>query len=112
MKLANPERAVVDPAKVRDYLLSPEHPVGRFKAAVFAAAGYERADWPRLQTDLRATAHLDAVALEPTPFGQKYVVAAMLQAPRRRDFAVRVVWLVRRGEGFPRLVTAYPRVRQ
>lgn len=112
MKLPNPDHAVVDAAKVRDYLLSPEHPVGRFKATVFAGAGYERADWPRLQADLRATAELDAEALEPTPFGQKYVVAAMLQAPYRRDFAVRVVWLVRRGETFPRFVTAYPRARQ
>ena len=112
MKLPHPDRAVVEAAKVRDYLLSPEHPVGRFKAAVFAAAGYERADWPRLQADLQATARLEAEAMEPTPFGQKYAVAAMLQAPRRPDFAVRVIWLVRRGEAFPRLVTAYPRARQ
>ena len=42
MKLPNAARAIVDEAKVRDYLLSPEHPVGRFKARVFRAAGYER----------------------------------------------------------------------
>jgi len=30
--LPNPERAFVAPNKVRDYLLSPSHPVGRFKA--------------------------------------------------------------------------------
>lgn len=34
-KLPNAEQAVVEPAKVRDYLLSSAHPVGRFKAVVF-----------------------------------------------------------------------------
>ncbi|MFO0327747.1 MAG: DUF6883 domain-containing protein, partial [Gemmatimonadota bacterium] len=42
--------------KVRDYLLSPEHPVGRFKARVFAAAGYRREAWQQLREELRALA--------------------------------------------------------
>ena len=37
MKLPRAEHAVVEDAKVRDYLLSREHPVGRFKAAFFGA---------------------------------------------------------------------------
>jgi hypothetical protein len=40
MKLPGADRAIVDAAKVRDYLLSPEHPVGRFKAVFFGALGY------------------------------------------------------------------------
>jgi hypothetical protein len=32
MKLPNAERAEAPPEKLRDYLLSPSHPVGRFKA--------------------------------------------------------------------------------
>ncbi|GJG85381.1 hypothetical protein tb265_05620 [Gemmatimonadetes bacterium T265] len=42
MKLPNAERAVVDPAKVRDYLLSPDHPVGESKARFFATLGLTR----------------------------------------------------------------------
>jgi hypothetical protein len=34
------EKAEIDPAKIRDYLLSLTHPVGRFKAPFFAALGY------------------------------------------------------------------------
>ncbi|HKH48502.1 MAG TPA: adhesin, partial [Thermoanaerobaculia bacterium] len=45
MKLPGADRAIVDEAKVRDYLLSSEHPVGRFKAAFFANVGYTRQDW-------------------------------------------------------------------
>ena len=38
MRLPNAERAVVDIEKLRDYCLSGEHPRGRHKARVFAAA--------------------------------------------------------------------------
>ena len=38
MKLPNSDRAVVEIAKLRDYCLNPEHPHGKHKARVFAAA--------------------------------------------------------------------------
>jgi len=40
VRIRNAEHAVVDPAKLRDYLLSPEHPVGRAKARYFTALGF------------------------------------------------------------------------
>ena len=46
--LPNSERACIEPAKVRDYLLSVAHPVGRFKAVVFLALGYRAESWERL----------------------------------------------------------------
>ena len=79
MRLPNPDRAVVDDAKVRDYLLSREHPIGRFKAAVFAWAGYRRESWQSLKADLVAV-----------------------------TLPVTTIWLVPRGSEFPRLVTVYP----
>jgi len=112
MLLPNPDRAVVDEAKVRDYLLSAEHPIGRFKAAAFASAGYRRDDWPILRTDLLATARLEAALQAQTPFGQTYEIPAILRGPAGRELAVTVIWVVRRGEDFARLVTAYPRTRQ
>jgi uncharacterized protein DUF6883 len=108
--LPNPDRAVVEAAKVRDYLLSTEHPVGRFKAAVFASAGYDRDRWTVLQADLLETALLEPTVEAGTAFGQKFEVLAILRGARR-ELAVTVIWLVRRGEDFPRLVTAYPRSR-
>jgi len=44
VKLLGVERGVIDAAKIRDYLLSDSHPVGRFKAAFFVAMGYSAAD--------------------------------------------------------------------
>lgn len=44
MALPNAELACIEPEKIRDYLLSPTHPIGRFKAMVFTTAlGYNQA---------------------------------------------------------------------
>jgi hypothetical protein len=46
MVLSGAEHAVVDAAKIRDYLLSHAHPIGRFKGVFFEALGYVHSDWP------------------------------------------------------------------
>jgi hypothetical protein len=40
MRIPGAERAVLDDAKVRDYLLSAEHRVGSAKARFFAQLGH------------------------------------------------------------------------
>lgn len=111
MQIPNADRAVIDPAKLRDYVLSSTHPVGRFKAPFFLSLGYATADWHRLEADLRSQ-HLpqDAVPAAPTPYGQKYVIRATLVGPAGRAARVVTVWVVRLGEDFARFVTAYPEV--
>ncbi len=52
MRLPNAEYAVVDKAKVREYLLSTEHPVGRFKARFFRAHCYSTTEWTLLRDAL------------------------------------------------------------
>ncbi len=111
MFLPNPDLAVVDPAKIQRYLLSSEHPEGRFKSVVFERAGYRPAEWQILQQHLAATARREVRRVVPTPFGHQYEISAILRGPAGRDLAVVAAWLVRRGEAFPRLVTAYPRSR-
>jgi hypothetical protein len=82
----NPDRAVVDPRKVRDYLLSHEHPVGRFKAVI---------SLPSLE--------LTGPFLKMTGLhDRKYEVPAILTGPAGRELSVLTVWLVRRVEDFPR----------
>ena len=109
MQLPGAERAYVDSVKVRDYLLSPEHPVGRGKARFFAALGFRRAEWPALQAALLALAREgDASVGEAIPFGQKYRVRGMIQGPNGRVAAVETAWIVLAGEEVPRLITAFP----
>jgi len=45
MKLPNGEQASIDERKVREYLLSPSHPVGRFKLKFFAGIGFGPDNW-------------------------------------------------------------------
>ncbi len=109
MKLPAADRARIDPSKVRDYLLSPSHPVGRFKAAFFVSIGFKQAEWQALVAELaRLAADGEAVQTEATAFGQKYEVRGMITAPSGRSAMVLSAWIVRGGETFARFVTAHP----
>jgi len=102
LRIPNAERAVIEPAKLHAYLLSRNHPIGRFKAAFFLALGYSSENWRQLEAALRSQ-HLsqDATAEAPTPYGQKYAIRATLGGPSGNSAEVVSVWVVRTGEEFP-----------
>jgi hypothetical protein len=103
------ERAIVAPEKVRDYLLSLEHPVGRGKARFFAGIGFTHSGWEALQRALLDIARGGpARQLSGSAHGQKYEVRAMLEGPNGRTALVITIWIIPGGEDSPRLVTAYP----
>ena len=109
-KLPNAHRAFVDPRKVRDYLLSFGHREGRYKAAFFFNLGYSGRRWARLHADLLELAQMaEAVVAERTAYGQKYLTVGLLTGASGRQAEVAVVWIIRRDEDFPRLVTVVPR---
>jgi hypothetical protein len=109
MRLPNAERAIVDEAKVRGYLLSTEHPVGRFKAAFLRQLGFTDANWQELQRALLALAQTGDATLDSTSaYGRKFRVRAMLQGPTGRSMSLVAVWIIRSGEDVPRFVTAFP----
>jgi hypothetical protein len=107
--LPNADNAIIEPTKVRDYLLSTTHPVGRFKSVVFTSLGYTAESWEILAKDIRLLAHSDQVKLgQSTPYGQKYEVSGKLVGPNGRVGSFVSVWLVKPDDLLPRLVTAYP----
>jgi hypothetical protein len=109
VKLPFAERAIVDASKVRDYLLSTEHPVGRFKARVFGAAGYRQRDWSRLHRDFLALATtIDVELTASDKHGQRFVGTGVLVGPNGSLLPVTTIWIIRSGEAEPRFVTAYP----
>ena len=110
LSLPNSGRAVVDAAKVRDYLLSETHPVGRFKAAFFANLGYSADHWELLCDDLLALGRAGPAAPgKPSAFGRTFEVDGILIGPSGRSAGVKTVWIVRANEDLPRFVTAFPR---
>ena len=104
MLLPNADRAEIDPTKLRDYLLSPTHPVGRFKARFFNALGYIAAEWQTLEADLRIQ-HLSqpARAGANVTYGQSYTIRAILMGPNGQAAVVVSVWFIGAASDVPGL---------
>ena len=110
MKLPNGGVAIVEERKIREYLVSRSHPVGRFKARFFASLGYGPDNWRVLAAAIRGLAtHEDAQLVEENEHGRKYMVQGTLTGPQGRSAEVVSVWIIRVGDDVPRLVTVYPR---
>ncbi|MEO7084019.1 MAG: DUF6883 domain-containing protein, partial [Gemmatimonadaceae bacterium] len=85
------------------------HPTGRGKARFFVGLGFSAAEWPVLQAALVAHARCEDVSDPiPNPFGRKFIVRGMMEAPQGRAAHVVSVWIILQGEDWPRLLTAYP----
>jgi len=107
MKLPNTDLAEITESKLRDYLLSKDHPVGRFKAAFFARLGYSQESWRRLETDIRRLLSGDAEEVGSSEYGRKFLVRGTLNGPAGRANVI-TAWILLNGEQRPRLITAYP----
>lgn len=113
MKVPNVDQALVPREKVAEYLLNPDHPVGRTKAAFFTGHGFIRDSWGVLADALRGhlVDHEVSNAVETT-FGTKYVIEGPLLAPDGRKPLVRSIWMIDLGTNYPRFVSAYPRRKE
>ena len=110
MKLPNGEKPAIDERKIREYLLSTSHPVGRFKARFFAGIGFGVQDWRELSSAIaRVAATGEAEHGQASEYGRKYLVSGTLTGPDGRSAEVVSVWIVRPGDDAPRLVTVYPK---
>ncbi|MCL4819622.1 MAG: hypothetical protein KJ067_10790 [Vicinamibacteria bacterium] len=107
MKL--PEPLAINDLKVRLYLLSHTHPVGRSKARLFSALGFGRSSHAAFVAEiLRIGRSGEVTKQEATPYGTKYTVEGELTGPRGHRRVV-TVW-IQAGAGQPvRLVTVRPR---
>ncbi|MFO7884044.1 MAG: hypothetical protein R6U68_04415 [Desulfobacteraceae bacterium] len=108
MKILNAEQAIIPPEKLRDYLLSPSHPVGKFKAVFFQIIGYNNKNWQELESALRSLLNKEASEGKYTEFGQKYEIKGNIIGPTGKSAEIVTVWIIRKGERFPRFITAYP----
>ena len=108
-RLPSLDRAEIPPAKLRDYLLNPEHPVGRDKARFFAGLGFQRVRWVELHWALLSHAAAGEVQVPPLGrFGQKYLVRGSIRGPNGGSALLVAVWIIADPTAGPRFVTAYP----
>lgn len=109
MLLPNGDRAIIDPAKLRDYCLSPAHPRGKHKARLFAAAlGFTQTDWPILHAALaKAAQGNEATLTRSDEYGRVYEMT-FLTTGKTRTVTILAVWIVEPPDDLPRLVSCYP----
>jgi hypothetical protein len=99
----------IDDRKVRGYLLSPTHPLGRFKARVFRASGFDETNVEAFVAELRRiAATAEVTEVEDTQFGRKYTVPGDLRGPVSTAQVI-TVWIQETGQTGVRLVTVRPR---
>jgi hypothetical protein len=109
MELPNKSRAYVPPEKIRDYLLSETHAVGKSKAGYFRSYGFNNDSANQLQRGLLAIAHAgQVVSAETSPHGTKYIIDGGLETPKGVMIRVRTIWIIEKGQDSPRFITAYP----
>jgi len=109
MKIPNADKAIIDPDKLSDYILSPKHPVGRFKAAFFERLGYSLEKWKILERDLRnQILSQDCLGTEDTRYGRKFIIEGFISGPSQKTAKIVTVWVIIKGESNPRFITAYP----
>jgi len=111
-KLPNIEEAVVQDAKLTEYLLNPAHPRGAAKASFLARFGFD-AGRPELARAafLEHARQYDISASHQTRFGTIFEVDGPLPSPDSRNLDVRTVWMLEVGATAPRLITMVPRPR-
>jgi hypothetical protein len=102
------EHATIPEEKLRDYVLNPEHAVGRHKAYVFASTlGIYREDWRYLNDQiLEGLPESDATRVElDTPWGPKWEVPILVEGRNTKRETVLTFWLIRPGQ-YPQLASA------
>ena len=109
MKLPSADTVEVEVDKITGYLLSPSHPVGRFKARVFAAVGFDETNAEAFILEIRrVAAEGEVTKTEETKFGRKYTVPGELRGPSGA-LPVLTAWFQEAGASGVRLVTVRPR---
>lgn len=109
MRLPRAEQVRIDERRILGYLLSPVHPVGRFKARVFAALGFNDATAEIFVAEVRRIAAEGQISqVEDTEFGRKYTVPGDLKGPAG-SAQVLTVWIQEAGQADVRLVSIRPR---
>ncbi len=108
MKLPNGNQAIIDPAKILEYCLNPEHDDGRHKARLFQnLVGLTQANADLLFDALRqAAANGDARYDRKDEYGQRYVIDFELTGPKGAA-VIRSAWIIRTNEDVPPFVTCY-----
>jgi len=109
MKVPNNDKVFIPIEKIRGYILSDSHPVGRTKAAFFYKIGYNPGGIDLLINDLRKIVLENEVCKEiDTLYGQKYLVKGEIGIRFMKAVSIITIWIIEKEDSIPRFITAYP----
>ena len=107
--LPNLENARINPKKLTEYALNPEHPVGGNKAKVFESTlGYNKSNADDLMNEVYNKLYeSDATLGKLDEYGQRYTVDMNITGPNGSSKIVRTGWIIKKGSKIPDLTTIY-----
>lgn len=109
MKIPNGKKVFIPIAKLKDYLLSETHAVGKSKAKFFRTIGFNASNINLLEDRLVSRAQTEnIIEINTTQYGAKYAVDGLLETPKNTFVKIRTIWIIEKEESSPRFVTAYP----
>jgi hypothetical protein len=99
---------IVEKHKILDYLLSPIHPHGKYKAAFFGRLGYHQLTWRSLERDIRGLLDSGLRMAGETRHGIKFTARGKIIGPNGHSAHILTVWIAQHDHNVLRFVTAYP----
>jgi len=109
MKIPNNNLSFVADNKIRNYLLSDIHEIGKHKADFFKRFGFDLSDVETFKVSLiQHSIDRDIEKTKDLDFGIKYELKCEIKTPDERNPCIVTVWIVENGQEEPKLVTAYP----
>jgi len=109
MKIPNYENALIPVEKIRDYLLSRLHPIGKAKATFFNNIGYYQENLDLLIEDLYfIVKHNEVQDIIKSSFGMKYIIKGNIGSRFDKNVEIITIWIIDDNNTYPRFITAYP----
>ena len=107
--IPNVQSATINPKKLTEYALNPNHPVGGNKAKVFESAlGYNQSNADDLMRQIyEKLTSSEAVLGKLDEYGQRYTVDIPITGPNGNTVNVRTGWIIKTGSDIPELTTIY-----
>ncbi len=107
-QLPNVGNAVLDDAKITQYLLNDAHPQNQGKAKFFMMFGFTLANWQELRKALLDHPHSNVVVSQTIfQYGEMYEVSCSIASPDGRNPCVRSFWAIEPPRTDPKFITAY-----
>lgn len=107
--IQNADRAIINTAKLTEYALNPNHPVGGDKSKVFESAlGFNLSNYQVLLDKIRdGVTRFEGVLGKVDQYGRRYTVDIPRLGANGREAIVRTGWIYRPGSEVSELTTLF-----